>query len=273
MTDQSEYVLGTHDEEIERLALQHRVWRPQVLDAWHRAGFREGQTIVDIGSGPGNATFDLADLVGPSGKVIALEMSRRFLDVVESRALERGVGNVVACELNLDRDPLPLFAADGAWCRWVMSFITNPRAFITRLSDRIKPGGVFVVHEYFDYLTWRSSPPSAEIELFVRAIMQTWRASGGEPDVGLVLPGWLDEAGFDVRDVRPIVEATSPGEPKWQWLAAFLESGRRRMESLGTISADQSAAIARAVVTLSRDSRSKMITPGVFEIVAIRRRH
>ena len=33
-----DYVLGTHDEEIARLGLQHRVWRPMVLECWYRAG-------------------------------------------------------------------------------------------------------------------------------------------------------------------------------------------------------------------------------------------
>ena len=68
MADEKDYVLGTHDEEIARLGLQHRVWRPRVLDAWRRAGFTLGQTILDVGCGPGHATLDLAEIVGPRGR-------------------------------------------------------------------------------------------------------------------------------------------------------------------------------------------------------------
>ena len=50
------YLLGTHDEEIARLGLQHRVWRPRVLDAWRRAGITHGSTVVDAGAGPGRAS-------------------------------------------------------------------------------------------------------------------------------------------------------------------------------------------------------------------------
>jgi len=89
-----DYVLGTHDEEIVRLGIQHRVWRPRSLDAWRRAGFTVGQTIVDVGCGPGYATLDLADIVGASGKVIAIDRSRRFLDVVESTRDRLGLDNV-----------------------------------------------------------------------------------------------------------------------------------------------------------------------------------
>ena len=55
-----DYLLGTHDDEIARLALQHRVWRPRVLDAWRRAGIGPGDRVIDIGAGPGFASLDLA---------------------------------------------------------------------------------------------------------------------------------------------------------------------------------------------------------------------
>ncbi|HTE44960.1 MAG TPA: methyltransferase domain-containing protein, partial [Gemmatimonadaceae bacterium] len=80
-----DYVLGTHDEEIARLGLQHSVWRPRALAAWQRAGFNVGQTIVDVGCGPGYATLDLAELVGATGHVVAIDRSRRFLDALDAR--------------------------------------------------------------------------------------------------------------------------------------------------------------------------------------------
>jgi len=63
-----DYLLGTRDDEIARLGLQHRVWRAQMLDGFRRARFAPGQTILDVGAGPGFATADLADTVGPGGK-------------------------------------------------------------------------------------------------------------------------------------------------------------------------------------------------------------
>jgi hypothetical protein len=34
--------------------------------------------------------------------------------------------------------------------------------------------------------------------------MKSWRATGGEPDIGLDLPRWLEELDFDIRELRPI---------------------------------------------------------------------
>ena len=72
MTDKkdSDYILGTHDEEVARLGLQHRVWRTVALDCWSRAGITAGSKVVDVGAGPGYATVDLAEIVGPTGEVL-----------------------------------------------------------------------------------------------------------------------------------------------------------------------------------------------------------
>ena len=86
-----DYVLGTHDEEVARLGRQHDVWRPQVLDALRRAGVGPGQCVLDIGAGPDFATTDLAQIVGPRGRVIAFERSRRFIHVLKARAAALGL--------------------------------------------------------------------------------------------------------------------------------------------------------------------------------------
>ena len=68
---ETEYILGTNEDEIDRLHLQHRVWRERMLDCWRRAGIGLGQTVVDVGCGPGFASLDLAAIVGPAGQVKA----------------------------------------------------------------------------------------------------------------------------------------------------------------------------------------------------------
>lgn len=96
-----DYVVGTHDAEIERLRLQHHLWRHRVLDCWRRAKLRPGYRVADIGAGPGYASLDLAELVGPTGHVHAVERSRRFLSVLSATLQERRIGNVTAEEADL----------------------------------------------------------------------------------------------------------------------------------------------------------------------------
>ena len=50
---EKDYVLGTHDQELVRLRLQHRVWRPVVWECWQKAGITVGKRILDVGCGTG----------------------------------------------------------------------------------------------------------------------------------------------------------------------------------------------------------------------------
>jgi SAM-dependent methyltransferase len=271
MALEKDYILGTHDEEIGRLALQHRVWRPRTLDAWRRAGFTTGQALLDVGCGPGYATLDLAEIVGAQGRIVAVDRSRRFLDALDAVLRQRDLHNVAAHELDLDDADLPVSGADGAWCRWVFAFVKRPRDLLVRIGGALREGGVLVLHEYFDYSTWRLAPRSPEVEEFVRVVMESWRAEGGEPDIGLSLPLWLDELGFETRSLRPIVDVVPPSNFVWQWPKAFIEVGLRRLVDLGRMTPPRAEAILEAFAARESEGRSLMITPAVLEIIAVRR--
>jgi SAM-dependent methyltransferase len=270
MSEERDYILGTHDEEIARLALQHRVWRSRALDAWRRAGFTIGQTLLDIGCGPGYATLDLAEITGPSGQVIAIDRSRRFLDTLEGNAQRQGISNVRAIEMDLDEAQFSATAVDAAWARWVFAFVQKPRQLLERVRGTLKPGGVLVLHEYFDYATWRLTPRSSEFEEFVRTVMKAWRESGGEPDIALNMTVWLGELGFEIKSMLPIVDIVPPSNFVWQWPKAFVETGLRRLIHLGHLSAERARAVADAVAAAESSPRSLMITPAVLEIIAVR---
>ncbi|HEY2825375.1 MAG TPA: methyltransferase domain-containing protein [Gemmatimonadales bacterium] len=263
------YVLGTGDEELERLGLQHRVWRNRTLAAWQRAGFARGQTLLDVGAGPGYATLDLAEIAGPGGRVVALDKSRRFLDALQARAAHAGLANITTHELDLDQGPWPDVPADGIWCRWVFAFVKEPQAVLDQVLARLKPGGSIVCYEYFDYCAWRLNPPCAELEEFVRLIVKSWRQSGGEPDIGLDLPRWLEARGLRTR-LMTHVDVVLTGSEIWQWPASFVHSGLKRLVELGEITDQRGEEIYRAFQAAERTADTRMVTPALLEIVASR---
>ena len=271
MVSAKDYVLGTHDEEIERLGLQHRAWRQRALEAWNSAGIGPGHTVLDVGCGPGYAALDLAELVGPSGRVVALDKSERFLRALDVKCRERGSDNIITHPVDLDTGEFPEVIADRAWGRWLFAFVKDPRAVLARIAAALAPDGVIVVHEYFDYATWRAAPRCPELEEFVSAVMASWRDNGGEPDIALSLPRWLEELGFELRSARPIIDVVQPDHPKWPWLATFVEVARSRLVDLGHLSPSRSESIWRAFLALQATPGARMITPAVLEIVAARR--
>ncbi len=263
-----DYVLGTHDDEIYRLGLQHRVWRPRVLDAWSRARIGEGATVIDFGAGPGFATMDLAEIVGPQGKVIALERSRRFLDVLAAQAAARGLSNIQANELDLATDALPAANADAAWVRWVFAFLPDPKPALRKLVDALKPGGVLVIYEYFHYRSLGLTPASESFDRFVDEVVANWKGSGGDPDVGRFIPNWLCEMGLTLESTRPHIDLLSPRDPMWRWPESFFHLHIDRLLELGRIDTEAAAAMREQFARDAAQPGALMATPLVMEIVA-----
>jgi ubiquinone/menaquinone biosynthesis C-methylase UbiE len=212
MPTERDYVLGTHDEELARLGLQHDVWRAVVLDCWQRAGIIAGSRVLDVGAGPGYAAVDLAEIVGPTGEVVALERSSNFVRAMEETCRARSLTNVKIHELDLMTDDLPISAYDFSWCRWVASFVTDRALLIKKLAGVMRKGSVAIFHEYAHYLTWRFSPRLAHQERFAREIEESWRAAGGEANVGLELPPFLVENDFVVRSATPRIFCLKPSD-------------------------------------------------------------
>ncbi len=271
MSIEKDYVLGTHDAEIERLGLQHRVWRPRASDAWRRSGFTTGNTLIDLGCGPGFAALDLAEIVGAGGRVLGVDRSRRFLDVLENTARQRGISHLETLEMDLDERDLPDVAADGIWSRWVYAFVRDPRALLERAARALKPGGTMVMHEYVDYRAWRLAPRREAFEEFVTEVIASWRANGGEPDIGLDLPRWLGELGFEIRTLTPISEIARPKDYLWQWPRAFVDTGIARLVELGRIPESRANEMTRAFDETEAAPHAFQVTPTVIEIIAVRR--
>jgi SAM-dependent methyltransferase len=265
---EKDYALGTHDEEILRLGLQHRVWRPATLDGWMRAGMTSGSRVIDIGAGPGYAALDAAEIVGPSGEVVAVERSERFISFAQDQAKKRGFSWVRCVQADLVEDRLELSDFDIAWCRWVACFVSSPQRLVQRIAASLRPGGRVLFHEYADYASWRVSPRSKVFEQFVAEVMASWRYYGGEPDIALDLPALLTAAGLKVISVRPIIHAIRSTDYMWQWPSTFVESGLRRLVELKRVDSDWADGVREAVRELEQNPDAMMMSPLVLELIA-----
>lgn len=270
-TPTDDYVLGVNDVEIARLGLQHAVWRPRATDAWRRAGFTRGQHLLDIGCGPGYATLDLAAVAGDEGHVTAIDRSERFLEVLAARAASQRLRNIDRLRVDLDGGELPALGADGAWCRWVYTWLREPRHLLAAVRDALRPRGTVVIHEYFAYHTWGLVPRLPELVEFVEVVTRSWRASGGEPDVALSLLPWLQADGFEIVELRPMIDVVSPSDFIWQWPHSFLVSGVERQVELGALTERRGHEIVAAYEQAIADPHVRMVTPGLLEIIARRR--
>lgn len=265
-----DYILGTDEEELARLELQNQVWRPHVLKCWREAGIANGSHVLDVGAGPGYASADLAALVGYSGRVTALERSQRFVAALEQTICRRSIQNITVHRLDLMYDELPRGDYDFSWCRWVATFVDDCAMLIAKLASVLRSGSVAVFHEYAQYATWRLAPRLPIQEEFVQRVTDSWRATGGDPDVALRLPFLLNENGFRLRKVVPRIFCLRPADTLWQWLASFIDAGARRLEALGLADAQFAEELRMGLRARQENSDSFMISPLLLEIIAVK---
>jgi len=268
MAADRDYILGTHEEEISRLGLQHDVWRPVVLDCWKRAGITAGKRVLDIGAGPGYAAIDLAEIVGPNGEVVALERSGNFVNTFRELVRARSLANVQIHEIDLMTDDLPAGDYDFAWCRWVVSFVDDPALLIQKLGRVMPKGSLSIFHEYGHYETWRFFPSLPMQERFREHVIAAWRESGGEPDGAARLPELLANNGFVIRSARPHVFCLRPDDYMWQWPATFIEIYLSRLIQMGRIDQKFSDKVRADLSRAETNHNSFMLTPLVLEIIA-----
>ena len=107
-----------------------------------------GATVADIGSGTGYFTWRLAEKVGASGRVLAVDVQQRMLDLTRAAVEQRNLRNVDYV-LATDDDPrLPENAIDLVFIAYAYHEFTNPEKVMAAVRKSLKPGGRVAILEY-----------------------------------------------------------------------------------------------------------------------------
>jgi SAM-dependent methyltransferase len=216
------YVLGTDDEELERLRHQHDTWARAAHALWNRAGLRAGHTILDLGCGPGYTSLDLADRVGPEGKVIARDMSRRFLGFLQTECERLSVAQVETSLGPAETMDLAPGQLDGAYARWLLCWLPDPLPAVERVVYALKPGGFIALQDYIDWGALKTVPPSKAVQRAVEACMASWAGVG--INIGDDIPAIAGRFGLTIEYFAPVAHLAPVGSGHWQWLAEFFQS-------------------------------------------------
>ena len=107
-----------------------------------------GQTIADLGAGSGYYSFRIAPLVGPHGKVLAIDIEPAMLEVIAQRASRERVANVATVRAHA-RDPnLAPDSVDLLFMVDVYHELEYPYEVMTKVRAALKPGGRVALIEY-----------------------------------------------------------------------------------------------------------------------------
>lgn len=265
-----EYVLGTDDAELQRLSFQHRLWAETASRHWRLAGVAPGMTVLDLGCGPGFVTRDLAQLLGPSGRIIAIDASPRYVDFVHRTPAPPGSAPIEARVGDAHEPGVADASIDAAYSRWVFTFLPEPGRAIASVAKALKPGGTFTIHDYhkWEEISW--GPTNDTAESLRRAVLSSYRAANADTRVAQKLPGLMHAAGLIVRDILPIQLIARPGDALWQWPRTYFKSFLPRLVAGGHMSESEMHAIEREWDALERDPAAFFYTPPQLAVIAVK---
>lgn len=111
-------------------------------------GLREGDTMADIGSGPGFFALPAAEIVGSGGTVYAADIQGEMLTAVRSRAAEHGLTNIHVVKTSETEVPLAPESCDFVLLAFTLHEIESHATFLRRLARILKPDGRLAVLEW-----------------------------------------------------------------------------------------------------------------------------
>lgn len=175
------------------------------------AKMKEGDTVIDLGSGAGNDAFVARRAVGEKGKVIGIDFTEAMIAKARLNAEKLGLNNVEFRQGDIEDMPVTANKADVIVSNCVLNLVPNKHKVFSEIYRVLKPGGHFsisdIVIEGELPAKWR-----AVAELYAGCI------SGAIPKNEYL--GIIEEAGFINRTLQKDKTITIPDEI----LAAYLSA-------------------------------------------------
>lgn len=234
------YPLGHSDAELKRLVEQSRYFGDLTEQVLRRAGLAAGMRVLDLGCGMGDVSFLAAALVGPTGQVVGVDKAPTAVDKARERANQAGIGNV-RFEVGDAADYRLSAPVDAVIGRLVLMYLPDPVESLRRLARQVALGTLFVFHE-IDISTARAVPESPLFSKAIRWIVETFRRTGTEIDMGSKLHATFRKAGFTGQQL--LLNGRIEGGPDayvYEGITQLLRTLLPMAERFGVVSAAEAA--------------------------------
>jgi len=210
MKDETKYVLGSSDHEIERLDRQSASIEAATRLLLRAAGIAPGMRVLDLGTGVGHVATLVADLVGPDGCVIGIDNNARLLDVAASRGSTRAQLRFVEGDVRSWRDPEPFDAVVG---RLILFHLADPVTVLRHHAEALRPAGLLLALD-FDLGACRAEPELPLVTEAIGWVGAAFRSAGASPAIGARLALLLAQAGLADVQGFGIQGYIAPDDPR-----------------------------------------------------------
>lgn len=183
-----------------------------------------GLSLLDVGSGPGTITADLAELVAP-GRVTAIEPVADGLAVGESYVTERKLTNVRFEIADVHALPYEDDSFDVVHAHQVLQHLHDPVGALREMR-RVSRGLVAARDSDYKAMAWYPELPA--LDEWMALYQAVARRNSGEPNAGRRLLSWANAAGFaEVTASSSVWCYASQAEREWwggMWADRILHS-------------------------------------------------
>ncbi|WP_165068038.1 methyltransferase domain-containing protein [Marisediminicola senii] len=259
MSDAREQYTHGHHESV----LRSHSWRTVENSAAYLLPYlAQGSSVLDVGSGPGTITVDLASRVQPA-PVIGVDASAEV--VAKAAVLGAAIDNVSFVTGDAYALPVDDHSVDVVHAHQVLQHVADPVAVLREFRRAVRHDGVAAARDV-DYAAVAWYPLLPGLDRWMSVYRAVHRANGGEPDAGRRLKSWALEAGFtDVHATASVwCFSTSEDRDWWggTWAIRALESGfASDALSLGLATADDLREISDAWLEWSQTPDATFIMP------------
>ncbi|MGQ0505680.1 MAG: methyltransferase domain-containing protein [Myxococcaceae bacterium] len=190
------------------------------------AGLRRGMRVLDAGAGSGVVTRAIAKVVGPQGRVVALERSSARAKLALQLCRRDGLENVHVVLGDLPAAPVASDGFDFVWSRFVFEYLNEPLAALRELHRVARPGGRVAVLD-LDGNGVFHHPLPAELEASLSRLQSALKGRL-DPFIGRKLFSLFVSAGLEDILVHASThhllagEATGAGFENWRYKLATL---------------------------------------------------
>ncbi len=155
-------LLGYHDAWLEGLPEGSIASFAGTGNPFRIGHLRPGERVVDIGSGAGLDSLIAAEMVGPSGQVIGVDMTGAMLEMARKSTIEAGLGNVEFREGLAESLPVPDGWADVIISNGVLNLLPDKLAALQEMARVLKPSGRLQIG---DILVQQAVPEDAKQQI------------------------------------------------------------------------------------------------------------
>ncbi|MBF0441599.1 MAG: class I SAM-dependent methyltransferase [Oligoflexales bacterium] len=108
---------------------------------------KPGDNVLDVGPGQGYFTLPMARMVGPQGKIIAVDIQKRMLAILEKRAKKKSLEGQIHFQLVSNENFKIEYPLDFALAFWMVHEVSDREVFLKSILNALKPNATLLIAE------------------------------------------------------------------------------------------------------------------------------